>query len=145
MMTITRPRNGRRAFTLIELIVVITIIAVLAAMILPRLVGRVEDAKVAKAMADLSELSKELETFRLDVGRYPTTDEGLDALRNPPADAVGWKGPYAQKDIPTDPWDTPYNYQWPGQGGEDSYALSSYGNDHQPGGDGYAADLIESE
>ncbi|MBX3110689.1 MAG: type II secretion system major pseudopilin GspG [Fimbriimonadaceae bacterium] len=145
MMINLRPRHGRKAFTLIELLVVITILAVLAAMILPRLIGRAEDAKVAKALADLSELNKELQTFRLDNGRFPTTDEGLNALWEQPADLTGWKGPYSQKPVTNDPWGNAYHYEWPGSGGDDSFVLLSYGSDGQTGGDGYAEDLVESE
>ncbi|MBS1708167.1 MAG: type II secretion system major pseudopilin GspG [Armatimonadetes bacterium] len=145
MMSTHRPRNGRKAFTLIELLVVITILAVLAAMILPRLIDRAEQAKQAKALSDLSTLGRLLETFRLDCGRYPSTDEGLEALRTAPADVQNWQGPYTQKPIPNDPWGAPYDYEWPGSGGQNTYILKSLGSDGQTGGEGYAEDLVESE
>ena len=133
----------RRGFTLIELLVVILIIAILAALIVPKVIGKTGDAKVAAAKADLSTLSNLLQNFRLDCDRYPTTAEGLQALRVPPSDATGWKGPYITKDIPLDPWKNEYHYEFPGPQGGDSYLLESYGSDGAPGGDGEATDLIE--
>jgi len=140
-----RTRSRRTtAFTLIELLVVILILAVLAAMIVPRIVSRTSEAKTAKAQGDLVNLRKMLDTYRLDVGVYPTSDEGLEALRTQPGDAEGWKGPYLTKPVPTDPWNEPYVYEWPGPDGDDSFVLLSLGSDKQPGGDGEAADIIES-
>jgi len=137
-------RNNRKAFTLIELMVVILILAILAALIVPRIVGRADDAKIAKAKSDISTLRGLLNTFRLDNDRYPTTEEGLNALRVPPADAKNWKGPYSDKDISLDPWQNPYDYEFPGADGQD-YILKSYGADGQPGGDGNNADIGEGE
>ncbi len=145
MMSQPRTLRSRLAFTLIELLVVITILAVLAALILPKLMSRADDAKVAKATTDLADISKYLETYRLDTGRYPTTDEGLDALYTQPADATGWKGPYITQPVPDDPWQHPYVYQWPGANGEDSFSLQCLGADGQPGGDGINADIVQSE
>ncbi len=140
-----RTRSRRTtAFTLIELLVVILILAVLAAMIVPRIVSRTSEAKTAKAQGDLVNLRKMLDTYRLDVGVYPTTDEGLESLRTQPGDAEGWKGPYLTKPVPMDPWNEPYVYEWPGPDGDDSFVLLSLGSDKQPGGDGEAADIIES-
>lgn len=137
-------RNPRRAaFTLIELLVVILILAVLAAMIVPRIIGRGDDAKQAKAVTDLKALGSMLDTYKLDVGRYPTTEENLDALRNPPADAEGWKGPYTAKAIPFDPWGNPYQYEWPGPYGDDSVYLYSFGADGTEGGEGDGLDIFE--
>ncbi|MDI9641097.1 type II secretion system major pseudopilin GspG [Kamptonema cortianum] len=133
-----------KAFTLIELLVVILILAILAAMIVPRIVSRTSEAKQSKARGDLVNLRKMLETYRLDVGAYPSTEEGLEALRTPPADAEGWKGPYLTKPIPNDPWNNPYYYEWPGPDGDESYVLLSYGSDGQPDGTGEAEDIIES-
>jgi general secretion pathway protein G len=138
-----RKFNRRRGFTLIELIVVILILAILAALIVPRVTGRTDDAKRAKAASDITALGNALNTFRLDIGRYPTTEEGLQSLRQQPNDADGWKGPYLQKPIPPDPWGNEYIYEYPGSGGDDSYALSSYGQDGAPGGDGNASDITE--
>ncbi len=135
----------KRGFTLVELLVVILIIAVLAAMIVPRIVSRTAQAKQSRARADLVVLAKMLDTYRLDVGYYPTTDEGLEALRTRPADAEGWQGPYTEKPIPLDPWNRPYVYEWPGPNGNESYILLSYGSDGAPGGeiDTDAEDIIE--
>lgn len=143
-MRIFRGRNSKRGFTLIELLVVILIIAVLAAMIVPRLIGRAGDAKKTAARGDLSTIRSMLETFRIDCGRYPTTDEGLSALREAPADVDNWKGPYTQKAIPPDPWGNEYIYEHPGSGGDDSYFLLSYGKDNAEGGEDENEDIIES-
>jgi general secretion pathway protein G len=134
----------RRGFTLIELLVVILILAVLAAMIVPRLVTRGDEAKVSAAKADLAQIRNLLETFRLDTGRYPTTEEGIQALREAPADIEGWKGPYTQKSIGFDPWKNEYVYEYPGPDGEDSYYLYSLGADGAEGGEGFNEDIIES-
>lgn len=134
-------RRNRRGFTLIELLVVILILAILAALVVPRVIGRTDDAKRAKAASDIAAMSQLLQQFRLDTSRYPTTEEGLDALRTAPADVDGWRGPYADKAIPNDPWGFPYVYEYPGPDGDDSFVLESYGSDGQPGGEGNAADI----
>ena len=138
-------RRIRKGFTLIELLVVILILAILAAMIVPRVMTRPDDAKRAKAASDLAALSSSLNQFRLDVGRFPTTEEGLESLRTAPSDANGWRGPYTMKALPTDPWGGEYVYTFPGADGDDSYGLSSYGADMAPGGEGNNADILESE
>jgi general secretion pathway protein G len=135
--------NSRRGFTLIELMVVILILGILAALIVPKMIGRTGQAKVAKAQSDISTLSNLINTFRLDNDRYPTTEEGLQALRVAPSDAKNWKGPYATKDIPQDPWGNPYEYSYPGATGPESFALRSLGADGQPGGEGDNADIEE--
>lgn len=133
-------KQRRRGFTLIEMLVVILILAILASLIIPRLVGRTSDAKIAKAKADISTLGGLLQQFRMDNDRYPTTEEGLQALRVRPSDAPNWKGPYTTKDIPVDPWGNEYVYQAPGPNGQD-FLITSYGADGAPGGDGDAADI----
>jgi general secretion pathway protein G len=142
-----RNRSSRsiKAFTLIELMVVILIVAILAAVVVPRVIGRQEDAKVAKATSDLAALRGMLDQFRIDSDRYPTSEEGLEALRTPPADINGWKGPYSAKPITPDPWGNPYIYEYPGADGDDTFVLLSYGADGTEGGEGNAADIIESE
>jgi len=137
--------RGKRAFTLIELLVVILILAVLAALIVPRVIGRGGEAKTAAAKTDINSLSNMLQNFRLDCDRYPTTEEGLEALRVQPANVNGWKGPYSQKEIPADPWGNEYQYESPGSTGPDSFVIRSLGSDAQPGGEGEAQDIVEGE
>jgi general secretion pathway protein G len=132
-----------RAFTLIELMVVILILAILAALIVPNVLGRTGQAKVAKAKADLATLRSAIDQFRLDTDRYPTTQEGFDALRNPPSGINGWHGPYLQKDMTPDPWGNQYIYSTPGPNGRDGYMVESYGADGAPGGDGDNADIMD--
>jgi general secretion pathway protein G len=135
-------RRAKKGFTLIELMVVILILAILAALIVPRVVGKAGDAKRAKAASDIAELGGALQAFHLDNDRYPTTEEGLEALRAAPQDAKSWRGPYLQKPIPPDPWGFPYQYQSPGPSGVD-FLVESYGKDGQPGGQGDDADVTE--
>lgn len=133
----------RRGFTLIELMVVILILAILAALIVPKVIGRTGDAKVAAARSDLANLSSSLQNFQLDTGRLPTTEEGLGSLRSQPNGGTGWKGPYLNKEVPNDPWGNPYEYSYPGNGGRDSFLLRSLGSDGVEGGDGDAGDISE--
>ena len=135
-----RLRKSNSAFTLIELMVVILIIAILAALIVPNIANKASDAKRAKATADISELASTLSQYKIDNDKYPTTEEGLNALRVQPSDAPTWHGPYTTKDIPTDPWGNAYNYEAPGPNGED-FVIVSYGADGAPGGDGNNADI----
>jgi len=133
----------KRAFTLVELMVVMLILAILAALVVPRLIGKTEQAKVGGAQTDVATYSSALQMFRLDCGRYPTTEEGLEALRTAPSDVQGkWRGPYVEKDIHPDPWGHPYHYAYPGTGGKDTFEVSSYGADGQPGGTGDDEDII---
>lgn len=136
-------RLDEKGFTLIELLVVMVIIGLLAAIVLPNYIGKADQAKVRAAQAQIQSLSTALDSFRLDVGRYPTTEEGLDALRRKPGSADRWDGPYLQKDIPADPWNHPYLYKAPGDHG--GFDLLSYGADGTPGGDGYNKDITSWE
>jgi general secretion pathway protein G len=138
MRNLSRTRRG---FTLIELMVVILILAVLAALVVPRVIGRADEAKVAKAKTDIATLSSALNTFRVDNGRYPSTEEGLQALRVQPSDTTSWKGPYLEKDVSLDPWENPYEYEYPGASGRESFVIRSYGGDKAPGGEGLDADI----
>ena len=145
-MTDTRnpPRGGLRGtggFTLIEIIVVIVVIAVLATLVAPNIFKNVGAAKTTTARTQIETLGAALDAFRLDVGRYPTTAEGLDALQTAPAGATGWHGPYLKKKVPMDPWGHPYAFTSPGQVNPREYDLVSYGSDGQPGGVDEAADL----
>ncbi len=130
--------NHRRGFTLVELLVVMAIVAMLAALVGPRLFPKLGKGKQSAAKAQIELLGQALDQLKLDTGRYPTTQEGLNALMtNPGID--NWEGPYLKKAVPNDPWGKPYTYQSPGTHGE--YDLSSYGKDGSPGGDGEDKDV----
>lgn len=137
-----RIGNRRRnyAFTLIEMLVVVLILAILAALIVPRVVNRTSDAKRAKAASDIATLSSLLQSYRIDNDSFPSTEDGLNALRVQPSNANNWKGPYTTKEIPADPWGNEYVYESPGPDGED-YLIQSYGADGAPGGDSDASDI----
>jgi general secretion pathway protein G len=136
-------RNGRQgAFTLIEIMVVVIIIGILAAAIIPQFVGTTHDAKVSAAKGSISELENALERFNLHMDRYPTLDEGLNALVEAPAgdDNKKWRGPYI-KQLRPDPWGNPYQYRIPGEHHTSSYDLWSRGADGLDGGEGNNADI----
>ena len=125
----------KKAFTLIELMLVVIIISALAAMVLPRLAGRSEQARIAAANADIrANIATALKLYELDNGQFPISAEGLQALLVKPASAPNWNGPYLEKD-PTDPWGRPYNYKSPGQHRPQDYDLFSLCKDGQPGED----------
>ena len=129
-------------FTLIELLVVIAVISVLAGLVAPAVFRNVGDANLTAGKAQIELLSLALEQYRLDNGDYPSTAQGLDALRTMPAGeplARNWRGPYLRKAVPLDPWGRPYVYRSPAE--RSPYELLSYGRDGQPGGTGENADL----
>jgi len=130
----------KRGFTLVELLVVIVIIGLLASLVAPKLFGKLEDAKVKTAKAQLSMISTALDAFKLDVGRYPTTQEGLKVLWSDPGNIPNWNGKYLPKPIKKDPWGHPYYYKSPGEDGE-PYDLKSLGADGQLGGTGENKDI----
>ncbi len=136
----TNQKRKHNAFTLIELLVVILILAILASLVVPRIVGKTDDAKRAKALSDIHEIGALLQTYRLDNDKFPSNDHGLQALRVQPNDAPNWRGPYTTKEIPPDPWGNEYVYQSPGPNGED-FIIISYGADGAPGGVDNAADI----
>ena len=126
-------RRRQTGFTLIEIMVVMVIIGLLMALVGPNLIGRSEKAKSQAAAMQIERLGTVLDTFRLDVGRYPTTQEGLQVLVQRPMGVDRWDGPYINKGVPKDPWDRPYLYRSPGEAGR-PYDLYSLGADGAPGG-----------
>jgi general secretion pathway protein G len=130
-----------RGFTLLELLVVLLIIALLAGYVGPRLFGQVGQAKGKAAQAQIKTIADALQQYRLDVGRYPNTQQGLVALVTKPADAgEPWRGPYLMKAVPADPWGHAYIYRLPGANGHE-FDLMSLGLDGQPGGSGEDSDI----
>lgn len=134
------PSSGQaQGFTLLELLVVMVILGLLAAYVGPRYFAQVGKSEQGLAKAQIESFFKALDTYRLDVGAYPSTEEGLQALMRAPATAVKWNGPYLQKGVPADPWGRPYIYRAPGAQRE--FEIISLGKDGLPGGTGDAADL----
>jgi general secretion pathway protein G len=131
--------NGQTGFTLIELLVVMVILGLLAALVVPNYVRQGEKAKIKAARVQIENLGAALDTFRLDVGRYPTSQEGLDALRERPSGVDRWDGPYLKKEVPKDPWGALYLYRSPGE--KEPYELFSYGADGVAGGSGDGTDI----
>ncbi len=129
----------RRGFTLLELLVVIVIIGLLVGYVAPRYFSQVGKSEIQVTKAQIDALDKALDQYRLDTRRYPTTEQGLQALVTKPANETNWNGPYLKKAVPNDPWGRPYVYRNPGQKGD--FDLISYGRDGQPGGSGEDADI----
>ncbi|UJP06430.1 MAG: type II secretion system major pseudopilin GspG [Nitrosomonas sp.] len=131
--------HGELGFTLLELLVVMVIIGLLAAYVGPKYFSQVGKSEIKMAQAQIDALEKSLHQYRLDVGSYPATEQGLSALVNRPGNEPRWQGPYLSKLPPADPWGRPYVYKYPGERAE--FDLLSYGKDGQPGGEGEAADI----
>jgi len=127
-----------QGFTLIEMLVVLVIITLLATLVGPQLFQKVSSSKVKVAIAQIELLSSSLDAYRLDNGHYPTTEQGLKALRHEPAGEKYWDGPYIAKAVPHDPWDSAYHYKRPGK--DNPYALYTLGVDGTEGGEKEAAD-----
>jgi general secretion pathway protein G len=137
-------QRGRGGFTLIEMLVVIVVIAILAGLVAPLVFRNVGDAKVSAAKAQIELLGLALDQYRLDNDYYPSTAQGLEALRTVPTGeppARNWRGPYLKKTVPADPWGRPYIYTCPSPTNPNGYDLVTYGRDGKPGGDGEDADI----
>jgi general secretion pathway protein G len=140
MLVSLRERKSERGFSLIELIVVLVILGLLAAIVGPNIYNKLAKGKVQIAKIQIKEFEGALQLFSFDVGRFPTSAEGLDALLHNPGNLEAWKGPYlAKAELPNDPWGKPYVYRCPGQHGD--YDLFSYGPDGVEGGEGENADV----
>lgn len=138
----SRTRFG---FTLLELVVVIIVLGLLAAIVAPQILGRVSDARTTAAQTQVELFGTALDSYRMDNGSYPTTEQGLAALRERPTRAplpTNWRGPYLRKDVPLDPWGKPYLYRSPGERNTTGYDLSSLGRDGKVGGEGEDKDVI---
>jgi len=136
----TKARQRQAGFTLLELLVVMVIIGLLAGYVGPKLFGQIGKSQAKVTRAQIDGLSKALDQYRIDVGHYPSTEQGLAALTRSPPGEPKWAGPYLAKAVPKDPWGNDYQYTAPGQHGGD-YDLQSYGRDGRQGGDGEDADI----
>jgi general secretion pathway protein G len=134
-----RKPPRRRGFTLMELLIVLVIIGLLAALVGPTLYQRISPAKESAARAQIENFMTALDSYFVDLGRYPSSQDGLKALRAKPESADNWNGPYLKKEIPTDPWGNAYVYRAPGRSG--GYEIVSYGADGREGGEGENADI----
>lgn len=132
------PR-AQRGFTLLELLVVLVVLGLLAGLVAPKYFAQLGRSEAKVARAQIEGLAKALDLYRLEVGHYPSTEQGLQALVTAPPDENRWTGPYLQKQLPQDPWGRNYLYRQPGEHGE--YDLLSMGKDGQPGGDGENAEV----
>ena len=143
ILALTEKPHRAAGFTLIELMIVLFILGLLAALVAPRLMGRVGKAKQKTAQAQMQMLATALDLFSLDVGRYPTDEEGLKVLYQKPDSLPAWAGPYLNKDVPKDPWGHQYAYKCPGE--HSPYDLFSLGADGQAGGEGENTDITNWE
>ena len=140
MIQPVRPlRLTARGFTLLELLVVLVVLGLLAGIVAPKYFSQLGKSEAKVARAQIEGLAKALDLYRLDVGRYPTSEQGLNSLVLRPNDEPKWDGPYLAKGVPLDPWSREYLYRSPGENGE--YDLQSLGKDGQPGGEGENAEI----
>ena len=134
-----RKAGKQGGFTLMELLVVLAILGLLMSLVGPRVLNQLGGAKTKTAAIQIKDLEQALEMYKLDVGRYPSTSDGLKALNDKPGGATGWNGPYLKSDVPLDPWKREYNYKYPGERGE--LDIFTYGQNGTPGGEGEDADV----
>lgn len=143
MNRVQHPRRTLGGFTLLEMLVVLVLIGLIASLVGPRLFSRVDSSKVQVAETQVRLLRGAIETYRLEVGRVPSAEEGLAVLTTPPSDErtrARWRGPYLDEAVPMDPWGNPYRYSVPGRDGM-PFAIYSLGADGEPGGEGNNADV----
>ena len=136
---IRRTRKHTGGFTLMELLVVLAILGLLMSLVGPQVLNQLGGAKTKTAGIQIKDLEQALEMYKLDVGRFPSTSEGLEALVKKPGNATGWNGPDLKSDVPQDPWNNDYQYKYPGEKGE--LDIFTYGANGSPGGDGEDADV----
>ena len=127
--------HRRSGFTLIELLLVLVILGVLAALVVPKFTNRSQQARETAAKADISNIETSLNAFEIDTGRFPSSEEGLNALLQQPASVTSWRGPYLQRGMPKDPWGNAYLYKYPGQRNPSGFDLYSLGPDGREGSD----------
>src|SRR6185436_9827201 len=140
----TRKSNRKRrqaGVTLIEMLVVVTIIGLFVALVAPNMFKSADKSRITAARSQMQNFMTALGTYKLDTGLFPTTEQGLAALRVKPNESNQWNGPYMPQDIPKDPWGHDYYYRYPGEHGEEP-EIVSFGADGQPGGDGLNADIV---
>ena len=138
----TQQRKRQQAgVTLIEMLVVVTIIALFAALVAPRMLNKADAARSTQCRSQINSFMTALSAYKLDTGLYPTTEQGLQALRSRPEGMTMWQGPYLPQEIPNDPWTRPFIYKFPGEHGDEP-DLVSLGADGQPGGDATNADIV---
>ncbi len=133
-------KRNEKGFSLIELLVVMVILSLLAAIVGPTVIKHLNPSEKKAAKIQIGMLENALDTYRLNVGKYPTVQQGLKALVEKPANARRWNGPYIKKRIPKDPWGNAYIYIYPGEHGD--YDIVSYGADEQPGGEDENEDVV---
>ena len=136
-----KTKRRQAGVTLIEMLVVVTIIALFAALVAPRMLRRSDTARITAARAQINSFMTALGAYKLDTGLFPTTEQGLQALRVKPQGVNQWEGPYLPQEIPVDPWTRPYVYKYPGEHGDEPDIIS-YGADGQPGGEGINGDIL---
>jgi len=134
-------RRSNAGVTLIEMLVVVTIIALFAMLVAPNMFKNVDKANAVAARSQINNFEQALMQYKMSTGTFPTTEQGLEALRTRPANAPQWDGPYLRKEIPLDPWKHPYLYRFPGEHGDEPDIIS-LGADGQPGGEGVNADVV---